>query len=95
MPTLVLTDVPGPLFEQIHRLALVRKRSAADAAVELLQSAFRSPSPAYAEAPLPNEPYLSEEICAPCSIPRPEGKSARTAKVATPLPTAHDFPATE
>ena len=95
MPTLVLTDVPGPLFEQIHRLALARKRSAADAAVELLQSAFRATPPTFAETPLPNEPYLNDEICAPCSIPRPEGKSARAVKVATPLPTAHDLPAAE
>jgi predicted DNA-binding antitoxin AbrB/MazE fold protein len=44
------------------------------------------------EAPLPQEPFLTEEICAPCSIPWPEGKPARAVRVDAPLPAAHDLP---
>ena len=95
MPTLVLNDVPVPLYDQIQRLALARQRTPADTAVEVLETAFRAKAPTLTDAPLPQEPYLTEEICAPCSIPRPEGKPARTVRVEKPLPTPHDLPDAE
>jgi hypothetical protein len=48
--------------------------------------------PTLAEAPLPQEPFLTEEICWPCSIPSPEGKPVRAVRVEAPLPTPHDLP---
>ena len=92
MPTLVLTDVPGPLYDQIHRLAQDRHRSPADTAVEVLETALRTRTPAKSEAPLPQAPYLTEEICAPCTIPWPKGEVVEAVEVPAPLPTAHDFP---
>jgi hypothetical protein len=92
MPTLVLNDVPVPLYEQIQRMARKRQRTAADTVLEVLETVFRTTTPAFVEAPLPQEPFLTEEICAPFSIPRPEGKPARAVRVAPPLPSAHDLP---
>ena len=92
MPTLVIDNVPVSLFDRIQRLAKAQQRTAADTALEALESAFRATTPTLAAAPLPQEPFLTEEICAPCSIPWPEGKPAHTVRVAAPLPTAHDLP---
>ena len=92
MPTLVIDDVPTPLYDQIQRLALARKRTPGDTALEVLETAFPRATRTFSEAPLPQEPFLTEENCAPCSIPRPEGKPARAVRVAAPLPTPHDFP---
>jgi hypothetical protein len=44
------------------------------------------------EAPLPQEPFLTEEICAPCSIPWPKGTRVNAIHVDAPLPTTHDLP---
>ena len=82
MPTLVIDNVPVSLFDQIQRLAKARQRTPADTALEMLQSAFRATTPSFTEAPLPQEPFLTEEICAPCSIPWPEGTSVRAVRVA-------------
>jgi hypothetical protein len=74
MPTLVIDNAPLALFDRIQRLAKAKQRTAADTALEALESAFRSTTPTFAEAPLPQEPFLTEEICAPCSI---RGRKAR------------------
>lgn len=95
MPTLILNDVPGALYDQIHRLARDRQRTPADTAVDVLETALRTKTTAKSEAPLPQEPFLTEEICAPRSIPWPEGKSVRAVRVEAPLPTPHDFPDAE
>ena len=92
MPTLVIDNVPVSLFDRIQRLAKAQQRTAADTALEALESAFRTTTPAFAEAPLAQEPFLTEDICAPCSIPWPESKPARPERVEAPLPTAHDIP---
>ena len=90
MPTLVIDNVPIALFDRIQRLAKAKQRTAADTALEALESAFRTATPTFAEAPLPQEPFLTEEICAPCSVPWPKGTPAHAVRVAPPLPTAHD-----
>ena len=56
MPTLVLNDVPVPLFDQIHRLAQARQRTPADTVLQVLETAFRTVTPALSAAPLPQEP---------------------------------------
>ena len=93
MPTLVIDNVPVALFDRIQSLAKAKQRTAADTALEALESVFRTAMPTFTEAPLPQEPFLTEEICAPCSIPWPEGKPVRAVRVESPLPTAHDLPA--
>ena len=92
MPTLVIDNVPVSLFDRIQRLAKAQQRTPADTVLEVLESAFRTATPTFAEAPLPQEPFLTEDICAPFSVPRPEGKPARAVRVEAPLPTPHDLP---
>jgi hypothetical protein len=92
MPTLVIDNVPVSLFDRIQRLAQAQQQTPADTALELLASAFRTTTPTFAEAPLAQEPFLTEEICAPCSIPWPEGHPVRAVRVEAPLPTPHDLP---
>jgi hypothetical protein len=93
MPTLVIDNLPVSLFDRIQRLAKAQQRTPADAALEVLESALRATTATYVDAPLPQEPFLTEEICAPSGIPWPEGKPARAVRVEAPLPTAHDVPA--
>ncbi|MGO9468018.1 MAG: hypothetical protein ACLQIB_39455 [Isosphaeraceae bacterium] len=93
MPTLVIDNVPVLLFDRIQRLAKAQQRTPADTALEVLESAFRTTTPTFAEAPSAQEPFLAEEICAPCGTPWPEGKPARAERVEPPLPTPHDLPA--
>lgn len=92
MPTLVIDNVPVALFDRIQRLANAKKRTASETALEALESAFRAVTPTFAEAPPPQAPFLTEEICAPFSIPRPEGTLVVAARVDPPLPSAHDIP---
>lgn len=95
MPTLILDDVPVALYERIQRLAQARQRTPAATVVEVLETAFRTTIPTEADAPLPQEPFLTEEISAPCTLPRPAGKPTRAVRVPTPLPTPHDVPSEE
>jgi hypothetical protein len=92
MPTLVIDNVPVSLFDRILRLAKAQQRTPADTALEVLEIAFRTTTLTFADAPLPQEPFLTEEICAPYNIPWPEGKPVRAARVEAPLPTPHDLP---
>jgi hypothetical protein len=92
MPTLVIDNVPVSLFDLILRLAKAQQRTPADTALEALESAFGTATSTFAEAPLPQGPFLSEEICAPFDIPWPEGEPVRAVHVEAPLPTPHDLP---
>ncbi len=92
MPTLVIDNVPASLLDRIQRLAKAQQQTPADTALELLERAFRATASTFAEAPLPHEPFLTEEIGAPCSIPWLEGKAVRAVRVEAPLPTPHDLP---
>lgn len=91
MPTLVIDDVPTPLYEHIQRLALARKRTAADTVLEVLETAFRTVTPTSCEPPPPSEIFLPTEISAPFDIPWPEGELVQAIEVPPPLPTAHDL----
>jgi hypothetical protein len=95
MPTLVIDNVPVSLLDRIQRLAKAQQRTPADTALELLESAFRTTTPAFAEAPLPQEPFLTEEVCAPFDIPWPKGELVVPIDIAEILPEPHDIPVTE
>lgn len=92
MPTLILNDVPVPLFDQIHRLAQARQRTPADTVLQVLENALRAAASRLPEGPLPIAPYLTGEITAPFTIPRPDGTLISALQVEPPFPTAHDIP---
>jgi len=92
MPTLVIKNVPVSLFDRIQHLAEAQQRTPADTALEMLQSAFGTATPTFTEPPMPQEPFLTGEICAPFDIPWPKGEPVRAVRVEAPLPTPHDLP---
>ena len=93
MPTLVIDNVPVSLFDRILRLATAQQRTPADTALEVARErSSAATTSTFAEAPLPQGPFLSEEICAPFDIPWPEGEPVRAVHVEAPLPTPHDLP---
>ena len=65
MPTIVLDNMPVSLYHRIQHLAEARQQTPADTVLEVLESALRTPTATLAEAPLPQEPFLSEEMYAP------------------------------
>jgi len=95
MPTLVIDNVPEPLLERIQHRARLRQQRPAETVLEVLESAFCQSTPTFSPAPVPQEPFVTEEIGAPCSIPRPQGRPARSVRVAAPLPSPHDLPDAE
>ncbi len=95
MPTLVLDNVPDLLFERIQHLARLRQQRPAETVLEMLENALRQSTPAFTQPPVPQELQSAEEIVAPCSIPRPEGRPARSERVTAPAPTPHDLPNAE
>jgi len=95
MPTLVIDNIPVSLFDRIQQVAKTKHRTPADTALEALESAFRATTPTFTEAPLPQEPFLTEEISAPVDIPWPKGESVVPVDIADYLPDPHDLPETE
>jgi hypothetical protein len=63
MPTLIIDNIPQPLFEQIERP--------------------------------PQAPFLTDDSCAPCSIPRPSGPPVVPIEVVDYVPEPHDIPDVE
>ncbi len=61
MPTLVIENVPAPLFERIQRLAEEQRRTPAEAAIEVLERVLSDP-------PLPHAPVITAEISAPFDL---------------------------
>jgi hypothetical protein len=47
------------------------------------------------ETHLPSEPFLTEEICAPFGLPRPEGERVVPIEIHDYLPQPHDIPDSE
>ena len=70
-------------------------RTPADTVLAVLESAFRTTTPTISKAPLPQAPFLTEEICAPFTIPRPEGERVIPIEIADYIPAPHDVPDTE
>ncbi len=90
MPTLVIDNIPASIFERIQRFAKTQQRTPADTVLEVLENAFRAPP--LSEGPLPQEPFLTEEICAPCDIPWPKGERVVPIEITNYLPEPHDIP---
>jgi hypothetical protein len=95
MPTLVIDNVPLALYQRLQHLAEARKQTPADTVLEVLESALRTPTATLAEAPVPHEPFLTEEICAPCTIPWPKGELVVPIEIHDYVPEPHDIPDTE
>lgn len=91
MPTLVIDNVPELLFDRIQLLAKIKQQTAADAALQVLATALVQVNP-LSEAPLPQPPFLTEEISAPIDIPWPEGEVVTATEIRDYLPTPHDIP---
>ena len=88
MATLVIENVPASLYDRIQDLAKARHRTPAAAVLEVLELAI-------ATAKTTQAPFLTEEICAPCEIPRPEGETVVPIEIAHYLPEPHDIPDVE
>jgi hypothetical protein len=95
MPTLIIDNVPVSLYHRIQHLATARQQTPSDTVLEVLESALGIPTAALAEAPLPEEPFLTEEISAPFDIPWPEGEPVVPIEIAVYVPEPHDIPDTE
>jgi hypothetical protein len=92
MPTLVIDNVPVSLYHRIQHLAEARQQTPADTVLQVLESALRTSAATLAEAPLPQEPFLTEEMCAPRTIPRPVGEPVVPVEIVDYVPLAHDLP---
>ncbi len=80
MPDLVLENVPQELYEDLRQAAEANQRSVAE---EVLARLKRKP----ARPHLPDEPFLAEEIPAPCTIPMPgAGRAVKTRQGGQHLP---------
>lgn len=95
MPTLIIDNVPVSLYHRIQNLANARHQTPADTVLEVLESVLRTPTAILGKGPLPNEPFMTEEISAPCTIPWPEGEPVVPIDVANYVPEPHDIPDTE
>lgn len=81
MPTLILENVPPDLYEQLQQRAEANNQSIAMEAVHLLRKL------------LPDEPFLSEEISAPCTLPLPgEGIPVKVREGGKLLPEPFSWP---
>ncbi len=77
MPDLVLENVPQELYDDLRQAAEAHQRSVADEALARLRWLQRRR--------LPDEPFLTEEISAPCTIPLPgEGKKVKAVRAGGP-----------
>lgn len=80
MPDLVLENVPQELYDDLRLAAEANRRSMAE---EALARLTRKPSRLH----LPDEPFLTEEISAPCTIPLSgTGKPVKTQRGGQHLP---------
>lgn len=95
MPMLVIDDVPGPLYDHIQRLALAWERTPAATVLKLLESAIPATMPNLSERSIPREPFLTDEICAPFTLPRPKGERVVPIEIADRVPSRHDLPDAE
>jgi hypothetical protein len=95
MPTLIIDNVPAPLYDQIQRLALARKRTPADTVLDVLASALHASRPEASAAPLPHEPFLTEESPPPFDIPWPKGEPVVPIEITEYVPEPHDLPEME
>ena len=74
MSTLLIENVPAPLYDEIRRRAEKENCTPGEAALEMLKKGVRIVTPIRCEPPLPDEPFMTEEISAPFDIPWPKGE---------------------
>jgi plasmid stability protein len=67
MPTLVVENVPVEIYERLQERAAGQQRSVAEETLHLLQQALREQDHLFSRCP---EFLDSEEISAPCDLPR-------------------------
>lgn len=80
MPDIVLENVPQELYDDLQQAAELHQRSVAAEALERLR-------PKASRLHLPDEPFLTGEISAPCIIPLPgEGKPVKARRCEQHLP---------
>jgi plasmid stability protein len=67
MPTLIVENVPADIYERLQQRAAGQQRSLPEETLHLLEQALRQDS-----SPPPRRPEFldSEEIPAPCDLPR-------------------------
>ena len=86
MPTLVVENVPAEVYERLQKRAACSQRSLPEEALHVLEEALRRE-----EGPNPRLPdfLVSEEISAPCDLPRSSSPEPVVARVGQPrLPDA-------
>jgi hypothetical protein len=80
MPNLVLANLPQDLYDDLRQAAEAHQRTVEEEALERLRLKA-------ARLHLPDEPFLTEEISAPCTIPLPgEGKPVKAQRGGKHLP---------
>jgi plasmid stability protein len=78
MPDLVLENVPQELYDDLRQAAETHQRSVAEEVLARLK---------LTRLHLPDEPYLTGEIAAPCTIPLPgAGEPVKTRQGGQHLP---------
>ncbi len=86
MPTLIVENVPAEIYERLQKRAAGRQRSLPEETLHLLRQALREE-----DGPAPRWPEFigSEEIPAPCDLPRSSSPVPVAATVGQPrLPDA-------
>lgn len=62
MPDLLLENVPQELYDDLRKTAEAKQRTVTDEVLQRLK---------VTRGHLPDEPFLTEEISAPCTLPLP------------------------
>lgn len=93
MPAFVIDHMPAELLDRIQDLARVRRQTAADTALEVLAGAL--PAANSQPAPLPSQPFATDDVLEAISLPWPAGDIVAAETVPTPLPTLRDLPTNE
>ena len=68
MPTLVIDNVPASLLQRIQHLAQLRQQKPAETVVEVLERALPATRAVLGDGPLPQEPFLTEEMGVPVAF---------------------------
>lgn len=105
MPTLVLNDVSVEVYAKLAKSASWRNLTPEEEAKRVLGEAFgpngqerngsgrTEPAGSENQAPMPDEPFLSEEMCVPFDLPWPgEGVKVKAVWGAPRLPDPIDVP---
>lgn len=96
MPDVLVNNVPDAVYARLQRSAAADRRSLSDTIIAYLQRVFREegePVQAVEIAPpLPDPPFLTEEIPAPFDIPWPKGETVKAIDCGPRMAEPHDLP---